>query len=215
MSGSLHLLRWMASQGYCLPTGRTYVQPNVISFEHLKEIRTQRAAMAGTRLRIEEIVFFGRLETRKGLFIFCEAIERLTRERIPLPKQITFMGKPGGQFTARPGVDIVEYIEQTTARWPCKVVLLTEFQQVEALQYLSAGPRLAVMPSVIENSSMAVYEATMCRIPFIASLSGGTPELVAIDDREKVLCESHPIPLAKKIAESLSDGGIHRAAQLR
>ncbi|WP_425065285.1 glycosyltransferase [Reyranella sp.] len=207
IGGSLHLLRWMASQGYSIPRDRTFVQPNVATFDHLSELMTARNWARGQRHPIDEIVFFGRLEARKGLFTFVQAIKRLLRQNVQLPPQITFMGKPGARLMARPDQDIVDYITSETADWPTKVEILSEFQQYDALKYLLSGNRLAVMPSTIENSSLAVYEAAICGIPFIASASGGTPELVAAADHEPVLCEAHPIPLADKIAEALKLGG--------
>ncbi len=206
IGGSLHLLRWMSSQGYRIPHDRTYVQPNLAFFGHLKALSARRANALGTRMAVEEIVFFGRLEARKGLFVFCQAIKRLIRDGGPLPKTISFMGKPGARLTARPDRDVVDYIMGETATWPCKVNLLTDFQQFQALDYLLSEQRLAVMPSIIENSSMAVYEAAICGIPFIASNSGGTPELVHSDDRAIVLCEAHPVTLAERLTDALANG---------
>jgi glycosyltransferase involved in cell wall biosynthesis len=207
IGGSLHLLRWMSSQGYRIPRDRTFVQPNVATFDHLAELMTQRNWERGKRYPVDELVFFGRLEARKGLFTFVQAIKRLLRQGVRLPRQITFMGKPGARLMARPDQDILDYIASETRGWPTKVEVLSEFQQYDALQYLLSGPRLAVMPSTIENSSLAVYEAAICGIPFIASASGGTPELVASVDHPFVLCEAHPIPVADKIAEALEIGG--------
>jgi glycosyltransferase involved in cell wall biosynthesis len=207
IGGSLHLLRWMSSQGYRIPRDRTFVQPNVATFDHLADLMTQRDWERGKRHPVDELVFFGRLEERKGLFHFVQAIKRLLRQGQDLPKKITFMGKPGARLSARPDQDIIGYIASEAENWPTKVEFLTEFQQYDALKYLLSGNRLAVMPSMIENSSLAVYEAAICGIPFIASTSGGTPELIASIDRPHVLCEAHPIPLADKIAEALSRGG--------
>ncbi len=207
IGGSLHLLRWMSSQGYKIPRDRTFVQPNVATFDHLADLMTQRDWERGKRHPVDEVVFFGRLEARKGLFTFVQAIKRLLRQGVRLPNQITFMGKPGARLMARPDQDIVDYIKSETENWPTKIEILSEFQQYEALKYLLSGNRLAVMPSMIENSSLAVYEAAICGIPFIASNSGGTPELISSDDHSHVLCESHPIPLADKIIEALKLGG--------
>lgn len=207
IGGSLHLLRWMASQGYRIPRSQTFVQPNVVSFEHLKDLMAHRVVTPGTRLPIDEIVFFGRLEARKGLFTFCQAIKRILRRGGALPPKISFMGKAGARLTARPQQDILDYIAAESAGWPVKVEILTEFQQYDAIRYLLSGARLAVMPSMIENSSLAVYEAAICNIPFVASHSGGTPELIAAEHHGFVLCESHPISLAERIGEAIELGG--------
>ncbi len=208
IGGSLHLLQWMLSQGYRVPRSRTFVQPNYVRFDHLKTLIGKRNIPYATRIPITEIVFFGRLEARKGLLTFCQAINRLLREDVRLPETISFMGKPGAKLPGRPNQTILEFIEDETKDWPVKVQILTEFQQQQAIEYLLGDSRLAVMPSTIENSSMAVYEAAICKIPFVASSVGGTPELVHRDDRAAVLCDPHPIPLAEKIQEAIDLGGF-------
>lgn len=207
IGGSLHLLRWMHSQGYDMPRDRIFVQPNVATFDHLAGLARSRDWERGTRHPIDEIVFFGRLEARKGLLIFIQAMKRLIRQGTKLPPRISFMGKPGEPVLERTGEDVVGYIRAETASWPTKVEILSDFQQYEGVEYLLGGNRLAVMPSLIENSSLAVYEAVICKVPFIASDSGGTPELVAAADHPHVLCPAHPIPLADRIALALEHGG--------
>jgi glycosyltransferase involved in cell wall biosynthesis len=207
VGGSLHLLRWMGSQGYRLPADRTFVQPNVGRFDELRDLIDSRHWAFGTRHPIEEIVFFGRLEVRKGLLIFIRALKRLIRQGVALPP-VSFLGKPGAPLWEHVGEDAVRYIRSQTSNWPIKVEVLPDFQQNEALRYLLSGSRLAVMPSVIENSSLAVFEAVNCRIPFVASDSGGTPELIAPADQPHVLCPPHAIPLAEKLADVLARGGF-------
>ena len=207
IGGSLHLLRWMHSQGYDMPRERIFVQPNVATFEHLARLALTRSWEQGSRHPIDEIVFFGRLEARKGLLIFIQAIKRLIRQGTKLPPKISFMGKPGEPVLERTGEDVVGYIRAESATWPTTVEILSDFQQDEGVEYLLGGNRLAVMPSLIENSSLAVYEALICKVPFIASDSGGTPELVDPADHPYVLCAAHPVPLADRLALALERGG--------
>lgn len=208
IGGSLHLLRWMASQGYALPEGRCFVQPNVATFAKLEPLMHSRALPRGERTPIDEIVFFGRLEARKGLFIFCQAIRRLIRKGVALPKRITFMGKPGGRMPSHPDHDTDDFIREVSRGWPVDVQIITGFQQSDAVKYLLDGARLAVMPSIIENSSMAVYEAAICGIPCVATDVGGNSELIAADDHEAVLCKPHPVSLGDKLEEALRLGGM-------
>jgi hypothetical protein len=167
----------------------------------------RRNTPTGTRMPINELVFFGRLEARKGLFTFCQAIRRLMREGVKLPPKISFMGKPGAKLPGRAHQSVIEYIEAETANWPAEVQILTEFQQQQAIEYLLGDARLAIMPSAIENSSMAVYEAAICGIPFIGSGVGGSPELVLPQDHAHVFCDPHPIPLAEQIKVAIAEGG--------
>ena len=208
VGGSLHLLRWMTSQGYALPQGRAFVQPNVATFAALEPLMQGRSLIAGARTPIDEFVFFGRLEVRKGLFVFCQAIRRLVRKGVPLPGRITFMGKPGGRLPSHPDLDTPDYIREVSENWPCEVRILTGFQQYEAIEYLLGGSRLAVMPSIIENSSMAIYEAAICAIPTVASDVGGNAELIDQRDHDAVLCRPHPVALADKLEDALALGGM-------
>lgn len=207
IGGSLHLLRWMASQGYALPRERVFVQPNVVTFTKLEALMVGRLEMGGTRVPIDEFVFFGRLELRKGLFVFCQTIRRLIRKGVALPPQITFMGKSGGRMPSHPDLEADDYLRLISADWPTEVKILTEYQQYDAVKYLLSGRRLAIMPSIIENSSMAVYEAAICGIPCVASDVGGNSELILPEDHHEVLCQPHPVSLGDRLEEVLAKGG--------
>lgn len=207
IGGSLHLLRWMASQGYAIARDRAFVQPNVAKFNTIAPFMASRDRPAGARMPIDELVFFGRLEPRKGLFIFCQAIRRLIRSGVVLPPKITFMGKVGGRMPSHPEMEVPDYIRMMTDGWPTQVHIQTGYQQLDAVKYLLGGARLAVMPSIIENSSMAVYEAAICGIPCIASDVGGNSELIHADDHAQVLCQPHPASLGEKLEEALRLGG--------
>lgn len=208
VGGSLHLLRWMVSQGYAVPRNRAFVQPNVVTFAALEPLIKLRALPHGQRTPIDEFVFFGRLESRKGLFVFCQAIRRLIRKGVTLPAKITFMGKPGSRMASHPDHDTPDYIRETSHDWPTEVQILTNFQQYEAIEYLLGGKRLAVMPSIIENSSMAIYEAAICAIPTVATNVGGNAELIVAAEHSAVLCEPHPVSLGDMLEEALVLGGM-------
>ena len=72
----------------------------------------------------------------------------------------------------------------------------TKLDQHEALARLSERGTLAVMPSLEDNSPNTVYECLERSIPFMASNVGGIPELVAPEDRPRVLFE----PTAEGVA---------------
>jgi glycosyltransferase involved in cell wall biosynthesis len=207
VGGSAHLLRWMLEHGYRLPENRTFVQPNVAMPADIPANLLDNRPPPGSRVPVREIVFFGRLEHRKGLDIFCEAINNLVREGVEIPP-ITFMGKFGARIPTHPELTVEQYIKHQAQQWPCKWQIIDNCGQAEALTYLLGEGRLAIMPSVIENSSLAVYETTQYAIPFIASDVGGTPELILKDHRDNVLTPPHPVPLSAKIREALEIGGF-------
>ena len=139
-------------------------------------------------------MFFGRLEPRKGLVLFIDAIDRLVR-RGRAPGHITFLGAPAERIDG-PGL-----IRSAARSWPVEVRTITGFGAEEAVAYLSQPGRLAVLPSLQENSSLAVTECLHAGIPFIATATGGTPELIAAEDRARTLFAPEHIALGERIAE--------------
>jgi glycosyltransferase involved in cell wall biosynthesis len=207
IGGSQHLLNWMIQNGYQLPEGRTFVQPNVMVPANIDPKFLYDRPEPGTRVPIKEIVFFGRLEGRKGLDVFCDAIHKLVVRGNKIPP-ITFLGKFGGRIATHPELTVREYIKAQASSWGVKWRIIDNYGQQEALTYLLGEGRLAVMPSLIENSSLTIYETTHLRIPFIASNCGGNPELVAGEHRKSVLAAAHPVPLLRKLSEALDIGGF-------
>ena len=196
--GSAHLLEWMDAAGYAMPP-RAFVWPNPFPApDPSSTAAAERAARDGAAL--EEVVFFGRLEPRKGLILFVDAIERLVRQD-RAPARVTFLGKVSKR------IDGVDLIRSSTRDWPVEVRAITDFGSTEAVSYLSQPGRLAVIPSLLENSSNAVLECLQAGIPFAATATGGTPELVAPEDRARVLVAPDHIALGDRIAE-LADGPL-------
>ncbi|MEM8632390.1 MAG: glycosyltransferase family 4 protein [Pseudomonadota bacterium] len=204
VGGSAHLLRFMENVGYKLPDGRTFVQPNVIELAHL-DIEDKRASVGpGDVVHCQELAFFGRLETRKGLEVFCEALDYLVA-RGTAPEKVSFLGKPGA-LLSEPTLNSLQYLDRRAVKWPFEIEIHTGFNQLEVISYLTETNRIAIMPSLIENSTMAVYEALIYNVPFIASNAGGTPELVAPEHHAEMLVPARPRELADGIARALRDG---------
>ena len=191
ISVSAHLIEWMREAGYSLPA-RTFVWPNVFPEpDRSPEAVAARAARAGAPL--DEVVFFGRLEPRKGLVLFVDAIDRLVRQG-RAPSRVTFLGTPARRF------DAAALIERCTKEWPLDVRAITDRGANEAVAYLSQPGRLAVVPSLVENCSMAVLECLHAGIPFLAAATGGTPELVAEADHDRALVAPDHGALGERLA---------------
>lgn len=206
IGGSAHLLRFMQHKGYRLPAGRTFVQPNIIDLQELGAADKRPHYEPGTKVASRDLVFFGRLEGRKGLEIFCEALDRLLQRGVK-PASVTFLGKQGRNLASHPHLGTPKYIEQKAKDWPFPVTLIESYDQDRAIAFLCEKPRIAVMPSVIENSTMTVYECLVHRIPFLATRVGGTPELIAPEHHAETLAEPHPEPLAEALERILAEGG--------
>lgn len=209
VGGSAHLLSFMKHIGYTIPADRTYVQPNIIDFSEVivTDLRPEREF--GESIHTQEIVFFGRLEPRKGLDLFVNAINLLVSRGIR-PSRVNFLGKEGERLSNYGGVKPLEFIAANSGNWPFETQVIIDKNQPEALSFMCQRDMLAVMPSLIENSTMAVYEALVHKIPFIATAVGGTPELVGEDYRERCLISPSAEELADRIQGALEHG--HRIA---
>lgn len=166
------------------------------------------ARQAPRPLRAElrtEVVFFGRLETRKGLEIFVEAARQLDR-RTP----ITFLGK---DTVLAGGVAASELIKQKLEGR--SVSLRTDFNQERAVTYLQEGNRLAVISSLADNFPNTVIECAVNGIPFVASRVGGIPEILWDGDlQEHLLFEPTATDLGRCLKGYLNSD-LGRRQQLR
>lgn len=197
---SHYLLNWMRGKGWELPP-RCYVQQYILSPDmqtYWEEPHRDEAAMR----RVEEFVFFGRLEERKGLRVFCDALDRLSRAS-SAKFTVSFLGKSATVA----GRDAAEYIKERGRDWPFDLRILTDRDQTGALRYLREKPgRVAIMPSLEDNLPNTVLECLCARIPFIAGGTGGIPEMIAAEDVERVTCAPTADELAGRLARALDEG---------
>lgn len=188
---SQYLLKEYVSYGWSLPR-HTYRQPYPFPIGVKKQARS--------RTPVDELVFFGRLETRKGLWLFCEALDRMGEAL--RGRKVTFMGRPSDVS----GFPSPVFIMQRAEKWPCKVNLLLDYSQEQALDYLSKPRRVAVMPSLADNSPCVVYECMQQQIPFVATSGSGADELVHTDCWPSVMCEPNAVALSERLGEVLERG---------
>lgn len=69
-------------------------------------------------------------------------------------------------------------------RWTgVETEVITGYDTRAALAYLLDGDRLAVLPSLVENSPLSILELIGASIPFLASTAGGIPESILEADQ--------------------------------
>jgi glycosyltransferase involved in cell wall biosynthesis len=189
---SQYLLREYQSYGWRLPQ-RTFCQFYPLINSVPDEGRHNET-------RVDEIVFFGRLETRKGLWLFTEALDRLGD--LIRGKTVTFLG----QITEAHGVSTGTRIISSSRNWPCRVQLLTDFDTRESIDYLRAGRRLAVMPSLADNSPCTVYECLEAGSPFVTTSGSGTEELIDRKSWPEAVVAPEVSALSARISRALQKG---------
>ncbi len=175
-----------------------YVYPRPLGFP-AAEVLAERSSH-GPDVR-SEVVYFGRLETRKGLELFLQAARQLD----PLTP-ITFLGS---LLPLTGGVNPVKHVQQQLGGRAFQ--LHPDLNQEQALRYLLSRPCLAVIPSLIDNYPNTVIECVTHRIPFVATRVGGIPEIITDPELDRrLLCEPTAEDLLHTIRGYLASPGDRR-----
>lgn len=193
VSPSRYMLDWMTDFGWKVPRDHV-VLPNLIPQEASDRHQVRRRAAM-----VRNVVFFGRLEQRKGLELFCDAIDRIEAAGGRLPA-VVFLGKFGKVGASHSGV----YILSRAAGWKTPICLLCTLDQPGAISWLIENDALAVIPSVMDNAPYTIVECIALGVPFIARATGGVPEMIAAEDHERCLVGDNPAELMRKILDALS-----------
>jgi glycosyltransferase involved in cell wall biosynthesis len=205
VSPSVYMLDWMRRQGWRLPD-TTVVIPLLTRSGATGEPPPEPVPLDGGG-RVARIAVFGRLEERKGLRPFVAGLNALEPELLE-GLELEFVGRATPAWPA----DRVEgLLSQRVRRALARVSFLTDLDQPEALARLRRPRTLALMPSLEDNSPNTVYECLERGIPFIASRAGGIGELVAPEDRVRVLFEPTPEGIAEALRRVLSADALEPA----
>ena len=201
---SRYLVDWMADRGWELPSDvhviPYFTEGHVASLDRpLREVTEHPP--------LEELVFFGRLEERKGVRVFAEALNRIGPD-VLAGVGVTFLGRAAPMST-----DDVEAMLRPELLRSVDVRFETGLDQAGARWYLSHPGRVAVIPSLIDNSPNVIYECIEDRVPFLASDTGGNPELVHREDRGRVLFRPDAGALAEVLGRVLADGVVPAPAR--
>lgn len=194
ISPSKYMVDWMKRKGWPLPS-HVQILPHamepkdgwLITDNHLK-----------LSYKFDEIIFFGRIESRKGIYIFLDALKYVPSYLLS-GKTITFLG--------REIIERTELIERLKAldlpineyRW----VYYEDYNQVR--EYLRKPGRLTIMPSPADNSPCVIYECLIDNVPFICANNGGQSELIHEDYHKYCLFNPIPETLAEKLVEILTN----------
>lgn len=202
-SPSQYLLDWIVAHGFTLP-GRVLVQPYVLPpMEASEPMGSSDPRGQLTREpsdALSRLVFFGRLERRKGLLLFLDAIDIVADELRRSGVSVLFLG----QDTELDGRRASDLVRERARTWGLAVSFQSGLGQPEALALLSKPGSLAVMASPADNSPCTVYEAMERRIPFVAASTGGIPELIAEADHAQTLFAPDPVALAGTLRRALA-----------
>lgn len=196
VSPSRHLMSWMAGSGWQLPV-RSYVIPLFSRSTAGDPVET----VGAVGQRVDELIFFGRLEDRKGIEVFIKAVNRL-EPALMRGRKLTFLGRQDTWSARR----IERELAPETRAEVTDLRFLTSLDSEEALSVVSRPGALAVMPSLDDNSPCVIYECIERGIPFLTSSRGGGPELIRAEDHARSVVEPSERALTDALARVLVEG---------
>ena len=196
---SRYMLGWLQENDFVLPAGSVYQQQYRIP-DDLGPIRAGAEGRRAARRPFEELVLFGRLETRKGVKLFLDALEALGPEARRL--RISLMGRVG----AIDGEPADQYIARRAERLGLSWQILSGFDRFEAYEYVTQPGRLVVAAAPVDNSPCAVYELLEVGAHFIACRGGGVPELAAEACNAESLFDYTVAALVGRLRHCLAEG---------
>ncbi|BGP48791.1 hypothetical protein JCM10450v2_004667 [Rhodotorula kratochvilovae] len=202
-----YMLEYVRQRGWAVPHD-SFVIPNIVQTPALSGASTPADAVEP----ITELVFFGRLEERKGTRLLIAALESLYSPH-PVPpalaaiRQITFLGRDQQDIKTRSeasallagALDAIQDYTNATFSYE----FLRAYDRADALAYLQNASRLALLPSLADNSPSTVLECIAHGVRFISSNIGGIPELIHPDDREQVVFPPLVKPFSIKLRDTL------------
>lgn len=200
ISPSEYLFNWMKAKDWQIPDNNKVIL-NCEPFKGLQDEKQVVVVSSKQPVEKYEIVFFGRLETRKGLDIFLKALENMTEDDLNSISCITFLGKS----ISSSSFNSVDHIGNRTKNLDITTKIITDYDRTQANDYLKRKNILAVMPSLVENSPYTVYECLINNINFISSNVGGIPELISKEFHSEILFTPNPIDLYNKIHKRIKN----------
>jgi O-antigen biosynthesis protein len=208
LSPSQYLLDWVHQNGWTLKNGGRHMPlyiPNVFldedglkPFAQLLPGTSGRAATRKLRHK-GHVVFFGRLEFRKGVEEFAAALRELASDR--RIRRITFLGK-----SASHSLDNVRALMGPRVEG-CKIEHIDDYDTGKAMQWLLKQDPLIVIPSLVDNSPCVIYECLNNNLNFVTTDSGGMPELISREDWATHVCPPRGREIAQVIRANLNASG--------
>jgi O-antigen biosynthesis protein len=198
VSPSAWLLEWMRSHGWHVPEAA-----RVIHYVRRSAALDEPPALAPRGARVRTLAFFGQVREGKGIRIFLAALEQIDPSLLD-GIELLFLGAARAPWTSD---RITDTLSTRIREQLSSMRFEPRLEREAALDELRNPGTLAVMPSLLDNAPNTVSECIEHGIPFVATATGGIPELVADEDRSRVLCRPTAEDLAAALARALSSSG--------
>lgn len=165
----------------------------------------RRAAIDPTpRVRApRKLLFVGRLNTEKGLFVLVDALAELeARGVLEAGMGVTLAGWPTGDFGAR----LEAYAGERGVRE--RLAFVGPVPHGPELFELYRAHDVFVLPSISEGTPRVIGEAMAFGLPVVSTTAGGIPDLVADGRTGLLVAPGDARALAAALERVLTDGAL-------
>ena len=187
--GEADLAMYPSDSLHQIVSGFGWQTEGAIRIPYFIPIQTQTASARGeavsSRGAIAEIIFFGRLEERKGLFEFIEAVQALQRES-KTRFRITFLGKSIRLFSLRSTrTTSRDYIHSQLGD-DFSYTIISDLSSRDAIAYVQAAAPSAVvcLASPSDNFPNAALEMGQIPVALVVSDTLGFRQTLSLVERE-------------------------------
>ncbi len=175
LSPSRYMLRYFHERGWKVNVGGW--MPNILDFTGLPPASDLGGNATAVYKPPTRVVFFSRLEDRKGLHVFAYAMDYVAN-KTSAPLTIDFMGKEGLVHRMK----ALTYLKTHIKRWPktWTIRIMTELPRAEALEKLTMNKdnTLVILPSLVENMPYVVAECASLQMQTVMFDVGGVREML-------------------------------------
>ncbi|NEX17630.1 MAG: hypothetical protein C1943_13630 [Halochromatium sp.] len=203
------MMEKLESLGWQLGTSRKIV-PNAFTDELTNFSNRYKIIQSHEVQKIDHLVFFGRIEPLKGIFLFIGALDQVAlhiNQGLLRNIKVTFLGRPNLRGPDASEADLIIREHARKNRWPFSIRFLPDMCHSDAIEWLlNAKGRLVVIPSLTDNGPYAVRENLQLGIPFVATNLAGTAEFLTEADRARMLCDMTEVDLARLLIDALRFG---------
>jgi glycogen(starch) synthase len=194
---STRVLARTVEQEWRMDPSRVEVIPNSVDVERIRRLGTAGEVPAALRDG-EYLIYFGRLEERKGVHILADALQPVL-ENFPNLRMV-FVGGDSGYR----GTPMRDHIVERIAGRKANLVFFDNLAQ-EELFPLVRHAKMVVLPSLWEAFGFVCVEAMALGRPVVASSGSGFEEIIQDGVSGHLVPPGNATALAEKITACLRD----------
>ncbi|KAI9028712.1 hypothetical protein DFJ74DRAFT_750916 [Hyaloraphidium curvatum] len=218
ISPTAYMLRYAKERGW--NSRNPSVIPNIVDVSN-HSVPELPSLQPGEVRKSRHLIFFSRIEERKGLGVFAEALHLLAaRGGDAIDLKVDFVGKFGtiNEHPEQGTVNLTDasvYIREQVQRWPKRWQIrtlnnLTRSEAMNHLKELRLHDAVVVIPSLVENLPYVIAECATLRMRTVAFDTGGIAEMIKPGTGSLIL-EKSPRALGEQLWKVVGENDMSAA----